>query len=290
MRTILAVTDFSTRAAVALDRAAAVAKATGAALHIAHAVDDDLPPAILDRRLAEAAEFIAIEAERLDGAPHLERHVVSGDVYRALATLAGDLGADLVVTGDHRRSPLRDIFRDTTVERLVRIGTVPVLIVRGSGTAPWRHALVGVEGEEAGAILATLRSFGASAPALATVLHAIDDPTLGAMMYGGIEDATIDRYLAAVARKVRERLADAIRPDGMVVEVRTMEGLPAECLMGFARQNGCDLVAVATHAHSNAVRVVLGSVSSQLIREGTVDLLIVPRRGAIGTSFSLTEL
>lgn len=282
MKTIVAVTDFSERSATALERAGAIAASTGADLVVVHAVDDSVPKQILDHHVADAEEVLRQGPRSITGAK-VRTEVVTGDVFWALHRAATTAYADLIVAGDHRRSPLRDLFCDTTVERLIRVSAVPVLIARNAVASPYRHALVGVETEEAGELLEILTGFGKAGPARATLLHAISTPAEGLMFYAGVDREIREDYRMEVERRARSRLAASRRATGIPVDIRILDATPHEALADFAEREGCDLVAVSSHARRAVARGLLGSVSSELIRHGSVDLLIVPRLVA-GTS------
>lgn len=276
MKTIMAATDLSDRSATALARAASIAAATGARLRIVHVVDDSLPGPMLARHTGEAEEALRQEAAGLAGL-QAECEVVSGDVFWALHSAATRSHADLIVAGDHRRSLVRDLFRDTTIERLIRVSAVPVLIARTAVLATYRHALVGVEGEEADELLAVLPGLGMAAPARATLLHAISAPAEGLLYYAGVEREVAETYRDAIAQKARARLARALRDSPLPADIRIATAAPATALADYARSAGCDLVAVSSHARRFAASRILGSVSSELVRQGTTDLVIVPR-------------
>lgn len=276
IRCILAATDFSERSAAALARAASLARLAEARLVLLHVVDEDAPADIVRQRVAVAEAGLAAERDRLEGVA-AETRVVTGDPFAAIAATAAELAADLVVAGDHRRSLLRALFLDTTVERLVRVAALPVLIARGPATTAYLHALVGVEAEPAAAVVAMLRRFGAAAPAHVSLLHAFDPVASGKMAYAGVADDTIAAYEAEVAAALRRRLEDVVAAAGpALAEIVVVAGEPVTELEDAAARLDVDLVVTATHARRGVGRLVLGSVTSRLLRESDRDLLIVP--------------
>ena len=272
---ILAATDFSGRSEAALARAASLARLAGARLVLLHVVDEDAPADIVRQRVAVAEGGLGRARDHL-GDVDAETRVVTGDPFAAIAAAAGELGADLVVAGDHRRSLLRTLFLDTTVERLVRVATLPVLIARGPATTPYVHALVGVEAEPAAAVVALLGRFGAAAPAHVSLLHAFDPVASGKMAQAGVADATIAAYEADVAAELRRRLEDVVAAGPALADVLVVAGEPVAALEAAATRLDVDLVVTATHARRGVGRLVLGSVTSRLLRESDRDLLIVP--------------
>lgn len=275
MKTIAVLTDFSERSAVAVGRAAAIAAATRAEPVLVHAVDDNLPKHVLERRISEAEETLKDEAAGLSPSPRV--HVAVGDVYWALHSAATSLHADLIVAGDHRRNPVRDLFSDTTIERLIRVSAVPVLLARTSATLAYRTALVAIESGEGNDLLARLADLGGAGPKRAVLLHAASMSAEGMMYYAGLDADAIDDYRSRVFREARSRLTGLDQPNGITCEIRIEEGLPANAIDETATAEGCDLVVLSSHARRAAVRGLLGSVSSTQIRRGRTDLLIVPR-------------
>jgi nucleotide-binding universal stress UspA family protein len=144
-RHILHATDFSRASARAFTTAVDVARATGAALTIAHVVTAVLPVAVgedpvlpetyervhavtriaagkeLDRLVAKAeAAGIRTTGVLLEGAPH-------DAIVRALKSRR----ADLAVIGTHGRTGLARFFVGSVAARVVALAPCPVLTVRG---------------------------------------------------------------------------------------------------------------------------------------------------------------
>jgi nucleotide-binding universal stress UspA family protein len=275
IRCILAATDFSKRSEAALARAASLARLAASRLVLVHVVDEDAPADVVAARTAIAEDELMRESARFSDLVS-ETRAVAGDPFAAIAAIAADLDADLVVAGDHRRSLLRALFLDTTVERLVRVASVPVLIARGPAATPYVHALVGVEAEPARAILALLRDFGAAAPAHVSLLHAFDPVASGKMAYAGVPATTIEAYEAETAAAVRRDLEGLARGGPALADIIVVAGEPVTALEEAAERLDADLVVTATHARRGLGRLVLGSVTSRLLRESDRDLLIVP--------------
>ena len=276
MKHVLAATDFSRRGMLAVARAVAIAKGASASLTIVHAVDEDLPAKVLKGRMKEADSLVAAAA-RAAKAPRARRQVVRGDVYWALHTAAKMVEADIIVAGDHRRNVFRDIFRDTTIERLVRVSEVPVLIARRPVTPSYNHALVGVDSDEGAGLISILESFGGAAPDKITVLLAFQAPAIGLMYRAAVDRVAIDRHQTEVARKARAHLLASLAEHRTRARARVVEGEPAQVLKEFAEGSRCDLIAVSTHARRGMARLLIGSVSAELLHHGSTDLLVAPR-------------
>jgi universal stress protein E len=131
---ILAATDFSTRSNRAIRQAGLLAQPLGARLLILHVVDDDQPDDLVRTEKREAERVLA---EQVTSMPELqgvqvERRVVTGDPFDGILRVAADAQADLIVMGSHRKQLLLDIFVGTTIERVIRKGSFPVLMVNNA--------------------------------------------------------------------------------------------------------------------------------------------------------------
>jgi nucleotide-binding universal stress UspA family protein len=75
----------------------------------------------------------------------------------------------------------------------------------------------------------------------------------------------------------RELLPDVrfLREAGYTVSVVIEAGDPAQTIADVARQQGADVVAMATHGRTGLRRLVLGSVTEAVLRELDVPLLLI---------------
>ena len=92
-KTIIVGTDGSERAAGAVEEAAAIAKATGAGVHVVRAVSG--PGGDPQGEAERAAETL-----RSEGVSEVETHVPQEDPSEALINAAEEHGADLIVVGN----------------------------------------------------------------------------------------------------------------------------------------------------------------------------------------------
>jgi nucleotide-binding universal stress UspA family protein len=128
---IVAATDFSTRSNRALRQAGLLVRSPDAKLHLVHVVDEDQPTELVRIEEREAQRTLV---EQIAAMPELQNiHcypiVVKGHPFDGILRTAAAVDADLVVMGAHRKQFLRDIFTGTTIERVIRGGKYPVLMV-----------------------------------------------------------------------------------------------------------------------------------------------------------------
>ena len=177
MQRILAASDFSTRSQRAVRRAGLLAQQNGAELTLLHVVDDDQPAHLVELERSEAGRILN---EQIASVPELRgvacRFVVTmGDAFDAILRTAETTSADLIVMGAHRRQLLRDIFVGTTIERVVRMGSHPVLMVNMEAAHPYARVLAAVDMSDASArAMKSARSLGFLADAHLCVVHAFE--------------------------------------------------------------------------------------------------------------------
>ena len=69
---------------------------------------------------------------------------------------------------------------------------------------------------------------------------------------------------------------DLAAPAGVAVAPVVLVGDPARELRALAERAGAQLIAVGSHRHELLERWLLGTVTSDLVRDGRVSLLVVP--------------
>ena len=85
----------------------------------------------------------------------------------------------------------------------------------------------------------------------------------------------VERRAEASLREV----ADGLREQGVEADVKIVLGTPAEKIVTFAEDEGCDLIAMSTHGRNLIARGVLGSVTDKVIHSVSVPVLtITPER------------
>jgi nucleotide-binding universal stress UspA family protein len=75
-----------------------------------------------------------------------------------------------------------------------------------------------------------------------------------------------------------QALADArkyLEEKGITGQYITGHGNPADVIVQEAEDSGADLIVVGTRGHNAARRVLLGSVSTNVVHHATVDVLVV---------------
>jgi nucleotide-binding universal stress UspA family protein len=142
---MLVAIDGSTTSDRALAEAIRLAKLTGARLRLLHVIDVEAfggaargyvdphgamfaalrrfaDEVLAERQARAAAEGVGVETEVIDDE--------AGHVGEGIVADAERWGADLVVLGSHGRRGVRRLLLGSTAERVARLASVPVLLVR----------------------------------------------------------------------------------------------------------------------------------------------------------------
>jgi nucleotide-binding universal stress UspA family protein len=280
---ILAATDFSTRSQRAVRRAGLLARDSRAELTLVHVVDDDQPPELvaLERREAERilGEQIGAVAELRDLPSHAL--VVEGDPFDGILRAAASTGADLVVMGTHRKQLLRDILVGTTIERVIRTGSVPVLMVNGEVEQAYRTALAPVDLSEPSVnAIRTGLALGLPGGARLALVHAFVPLGKGQMFQAGLNQDTIDQYVAEERLRATKDLTAFLEANGLDEHgqpVRVVEeGAAFEVISKAVEQVKPDVLVIGTRGRSGLTRMLLGSVTEEVLRSLDIDILAVP--------------
>jgi nucleotide-binding universal stress UspA family protein len=279
---ILAATDFSTRSNRALRQAGLLVQFGNAQLHIVHVVDDDQPEELARMEKREAERLLA---EQLQSMPELRGSqvcpvVVTGDAFDGILRAAAEIQPDLVVMGSHRRQLLRDIFIGTTIERVIRNGSFPVLMVNHEAQRRYENVVVPIDISDASAhALRVALSTGLIAETGVTLLHAFVAAMKGKMFVAGSEGVSIDRYVASERQRAMDELAAFLVANDLKRtgwSLRVAEGGPMEVISRAVSEMRPDLLVMGTHGRSALLKALIGSVTEEALRSLDVDILAVP--------------
>jgi nucleotide-binding universal stress UspA family protein len=187
--------------------------------------------------------------------------------------------AALVVIGSSSRSGFGRVLPGGTAERLLSGSPVPVAVApNGYADREAGHAVVGVgfdsspEAQRAVWWAADL----ASRAGASLQLLAIHSPmTFGGTVAGGRwGNQTVNQVLANELQTENERLAEAL-PAALSVDSHLFRGDPVKVLI--ERSQELDLLVLGSRGYGPVKSVLLGSVSSYVLRNSACPVLIVPR-------------
>ena len=200
---------------------------------------------------------------------------------RALEGLIAEASADLVVLGSTSRGALRRITLGSVAERLLHGAACPVAVApRGwsASDAELRVLAVGFDASrESRQALALAAELAESASATLRVIGIVQGAPTGAASGG---DAGVSGE-PNLRRELRDALHEAVAelPSELRAQPVVAHGDPASELAAKAEE-GVDLIVLGSRGYGPLWRVVLGSVSTELISIAPCPVLVVPRAGS----------
>ena len=207
---------------------------------------------------------------------------VAGDPALCITEEARAQNSELLVMGIHQHGAFEQAIGENTATRVMGRSIAPVLGVRPALSGLPRRIMVptdfGDASREAAHLAANLADPGgrvilvhSSAP---SPIVEEGDEGLALIQREGIEHAFL--HLTAEISEGKE-----IR-----VETVTRTGDPGAQLMTAAALLSPDLIAIASQRHHFITRLILGSVTRMLVREGSWPMLITPPAGRVSTTSS----
>lgn len=279
MKKLLMATDLSPRSDRALNRALALADESKAQLLILHVVDEELPYSVAERLKGEAESIID---SQLDAFPTLNREniarkVAFGTAYKDILREVEESETDLIIMVTHREESLRDLFLGTTLERVLRRGNDPVLVVRDRARGPYRRVLVGVDFSvySRRAVEFAIRFVPQGE---ITLVHAFDLPFKG-FFYGGTTRDQVgkrhrDQMNAMVEEEMRAFL-DSLPSSPADLNRVMLEGTVRKVISQEIQRLRPELLVLGTHGRTGVAHAFLGSVAEDLLSDAPCDVLAV---------------
>ena len=288
---IVVATDFSTPAGRAVRRAALIAKACHAELHLLHVVHPlalypgpDIRPAEATRNDEAAAKGARIRLEELAATLQthfgIEAHASTriGRAHGEIADYARTVEAGLVVAGARGENTLLDLLLGSTAARVLRTAACPVLIVKlQTQPAPYRDALVALDFSPGFAAMPALCR--AAAPdARIELLHVYDTTIDERMRQAGLDAAFAEDYRRRALAEAETRL-QAAQPEGACTRHVTA-GYPAAAIVERAASQRAELIALGRSGKSGMQAFLLGSVAKDVVNAADCDVLVLPPAAA----------
>ena len=291
LQRLLAATDLSAPARHAVERAALVARATGARLDVLHVAAfsglDELRrlvanlPADIDARMREQTQMLmdALAATIRDRyGVEAASHVASGPLLKSISDSPLAQSADLLVLGARGGSMLRHLVLGSTAARLLDGFGRPMLVVKRAPAAGYRCVLVPVDFSETS--LPAIQMAMAVAPGARIVpMHAYEAPFEGKLRYAGVEDHYLQEYrnqalaeAQGLMKALCEKAGLPMTPDSPVLA----HGSPAGRILAQEDEQDCDLIVMGRQGQGQVADLLLGSVSRRILAESEADVLVLP--------------
>ncbi len=281
--TVIVPLDGSDLAELAIPYAEAIARRSGAPIHLLRVVPTQREATAEE----EARRYLETAAGQLVDGERVQISVRVGDPAEEIAEAAAEQAAPLIVMTTHGRSGLSRWWYGSVADKVVRSGAAPVFLLRSAEVQP--------KGPEIHSILVPLDGSPYSEAALpyATEMARTFDAEIHlvrvaetAQLYGMLGPGTmtppatdtlneIAQQLVRDAQEYLARVEERLRGEGLRVSSDTLEGIPGEQILAYERERAVDLVVMATHGRTGLSRVVFGSVAERVLKSGSEPVLMV---------------
>jgi nucleotide-binding universal stress UspA family protein len=285
-RKVVVASDFSPPAARALDVALAIGAHANAEIHLVHALEvpraafSPYAMAIPDDLIGGAREAARKKLE--DAAAKVRERgfavtttLGSVPASAAVASVAEEVGADLVVVGSRGHTGLKRLALGSVAELTVKESPVSVLTVRGEGHAEAPRVIVAAvdfspPSDRAVALAADwARAFGAQ-------LHLVNGLELTMPFLAPYEvtvpDALIDQTYAEASKRLTA-LAESLKD--VDVHSTVLSAAPHDAIDTVAERTKADLIVTGSRGLRGLKHALLGSVAERTLRHAPCSVITV---------------
>lgn len=287
VRRILVPVDFAPAGQHAVQSAVALGEHYGAELtffHVLESMTDDPEEKLRGTDFPRLRrEYVLDELRKLAsevGLPEAICEVVEGRAFEEILRWLSEKEYEVVVMGQAKRG--RGFIKGllgTTVERVARHSSVPVLVVREDHeamTQPPKRLALATDFSEASLVAfpwaeAISRHYGAGIE-LVNVQEPMGLP--GTVEYERHQEE-IDRLRKAAEDQLRDIRENHLAVD-LDVAITVREGTPARALCRLARDRGVDLLLLSTRGAASWRRVLLGGTTEDVLRHSPCPVVIIP--------------
>jgi nucleotide-binding universal stress UspA family protein len=280
-RGIVAAVDDSSESIEGLKMASAIALTTGWALHVVNVVrslpandmmpslNGELSPADMERlELRRAVVKILLDASCPDGG--YSYGVILGRPASSIISAAECRGAHLIVAGRTPHNPVERLIGAETTLQMMRLSDVPVLAVsRASDNL--NRVVVATDFSESSVKAACLAAelMGTSGTMHLVYVDEPQDVVAG-------DSLRYERHSPSdIVAWFRRTSAALIQSSSLRIEPTVLTGRPEQVLLDFSERVGAGMIAAGSHGYSRMKRLLLGSVSTGLVRNAQCPVLVV---------------
>lgn len=196
---------------------------------------------------------------------------------------AGDPGT-LIAMATHGRSGFQRWLLGSVAEKVVQMSANPLLLVRATAkpeasAPPWKTIVVPLDGSPiAEQALPHARELAGRMDLEMVLLRVYAIPVTGFSSedyYTPNLEQLLKQAEDDARSYIEEKAAELGREGVKRVSARFLEGESANQIIDFARKTPDSLIAMCTHGRSGIGRLVLGSVTSRVVRHSGDPVLIV---------------
>jgi len=235
-------------------------------------------------RRREQTRIVRQQAGRMWNDDTINVELFDGDPATCVAQLARQINASLIVAGLGRHRVVDRLFGDETALRLVRVAGTPVYAVSNAPVRAPTRIVVAADFSET-SLRAARMALEVAAPNATVYLAHVAPRDAMLSDWSGFGASYKDD-----AGDALHKMRDGLRiPEGIAVQRILLQGDPATELLAFAASVNADLIATGSHGHGFVTRMLVGSVTTRILRCATCSVLSVPHAAAMTKARITTE-
>lgn len=280
---ILVPHDGSALSERALPFAASLSRAADARLWLVHARPSAVPLLDPDQGLDPGAMIEGVAAQLRERGLKATARTMHGDAPSVILDASVDMPADLIVMSTHGRGGLGRWLYGSVAEQVLLRATVPVLLVPAACDHPWPEdrrlkILVPLDGSDLseaalGPTRVLSRTIGADLLLLRVVEQEAD--VVWGVNQAGVATLRVRPEELGEAHQYLDGIAAPPGAPADSTDVLVDSGDPSSAIPRIARQEGVDLIAMATHGRTGLARLTMGSVATATVQRSHVPVLLV---------------
>lgn len=227
-------------------------------------------------------------------------HALKGAPFREICALARKIDSDLIVISTRGLSGLKRLVLGSTVERVVRYASCPVLVVRsahcghspnGNGQATRvalhiRKILVPVDFSDCSRRgVDYAKHLAGQFRARLILLHSVYfQYHVSGEEYARYDYPLLVQEADKAARVQMQELVLNTESEGIKVDPLLETGHAGEQICDRARSHDADLIVTSTHGWTGFKHVLMGSTAEYVLRHADSPVLVVPTRGDVSST------
>jgi nucleotide-binding universal stress UspA family protein len=287
----------------ALPLAEALARRSGAAIHLVHvnvplyvmygagpAGPFVFTPGPEAERYEQERQYLLSVYQRVSATPDVTVTYAQLDdpVISSLIDYAETMEISLIVMTTHGRGPFVRFWLGSVADGLVRRARVPILFVRPdieekAPPDPFRRVLIPLDGSELAEQAIGPALDVAGRDQVNYTLVRVVEPYMAldsALRRVPVLEHEETRRREEEARAYLAAMADRLAPETHVSTQVMLGDHPAATLMVMAEERPFDLIAISTHGRGGINRLLLGSVADKVLRASHCPVLVVRPAGS----------
>ena len=292
LRTLLAATDLSKPSRHTVQRAAMLAKESGAKLELVHVLQQSALNELQElfkkdgevlqenirlqtkKELSQLADYLA---ETLGS--KVGRHLVEGLALEGIIAQVEALDADLLIIGARGKNYARQLLLGATAERLLRMTLRPVLVVKQPPRVAYQRVLVPIDFSPWSKNAIQLAQMIAPQAEI-ILIHAYEIPFEGKMHIAGVKEETTLHY-RKIARKEASTRLSQIASDTELAKANwrsiVVRGDAARHILKQEEKQGADLIVLGKHGSGMVEELLIGGRTRHILARSRCDVLVSNR-------------